>query len=145
MKSKRHFHVLIGVLVAGAIAIAGAQKREPTEKPGPPKSGFYDFWNAGSEFDVGIGIVQRLSCVIGAATQPVIYAGNMLIDCDAEVPHNETTIAVNPLDPNHAVGGYHSYQLSFLGATVIAHVIGTVSVTLDAGQTWQEVVPPIVP
>jgi hypothetical protein len=93
----------------------------------------------------GFGISDLLTCTIDAATQPAIFAGNMLVDCDAEVPHNETTITVNPLNPMHAVGGYHSYQLSFLGATLIAHIIGTTSVTFDGGTHWREVVPPIAP
>jgi hypothetical protein len=122
-----------------------AQKRQPTEKPGPRKSGFYDYYDASSEFSPGVGRVNSFPCLIGAVTQPGIYAGNMLLDCDGEVPHNETTIAVDPNDPNHAVGGYHSYQLNFLGATIVAHIIGTTSVTFDGGQTWQEIVPPITP
>ncbi|MBI1790314.1 MAG: exo-alpha-sialidase [Acidobacteria bacterium] len=122
-----------------------AQPRTATEKPGPPKSGFYSFANPDSEFSLGIGSLSRLSCLVGAATQPPVFAGNMLLDCDAEVPHNETTIAVNPANPNHALGGYHSYQLNFVGANVISHVVGTVSVTFDGGQNWQEVVPPVTP
>ncbi|HSB15804.1 MAG TPA: sialidase family protein, partial [Bryobacteraceae bacterium] len=74
-----------------------------------------------------------------------IYTGNMLIDCDGEVPHNETSIAVNPNDPKHVVGAYHSYQVKFRGATAIAPVIGTVSVSTDGGENWREVVPPITP
>jgi len=141
----------IGTLLATAfvavafVSLTDAQKREPIEKPGPPKSGFYDFLNAGSEFGIGIGITDVLTCTISSLTQPAIYDDNSLIDCDAEVPHNETTIAVNPLDPSHAVGGYHSYQVSFLGATVIAHIIGTTSATFDGGVSWQQVVPPITP
>ena len=129
----------------GHFSSAVAAPRDPTEKPGPPKSGFYDFYNASAEFGPGIGNVQNLDCTVSAGTQPSDYAGNMLIDCDGEVPHNETTIVVDPNDPSHAVGGYHSYQLQFKGATIIAHIIGTVSVTFDGGQTWREVVPPITP
>ena len=137
--------LVIASALAAFIPLTHAQKREPIEKPGPPKSGFYDFLNAGSDFGIGIGITDILTCTMGALTQPAVFAGNSLVDCDGEVPHNETTIAVNPLDPSHAVGGYHSYQLSFLGATSIAHIIGTTSVTFDGGANWQEVVPPITP
>ena len=136
--------VTVAVAVA-TMSLAQAQKRDPVEKPGPPMSGFYDYWNAGSEFGVGIGITDVLTCSIGVLTQPAVYAGNNLVDCDAEVPHNETTITVNPYNPSHAVAGYHSYQISALGATLIAHIIGTTSVTFDGGANWQEVVPPITP
>lgn len=132
-------------LSLGLYSSVAAAPRNPTEKPGPPKSGFYDFYDASAEFGPGVGNVQNLTCTVSASTQPGEYAGNMLIDCDGEVPHNETTIVVDPNDPNHAVGGYHSYQLQFKGATIIPHIISTVSVTFDGGATWQEVVPPITP
>jgi len=109
----------------------------------PRKSSFYDLIN--SVFSPGIGQISDVSCMVGVGTQPAIYAGNMLLDCDAETPHNETTIAVDPGNPTHAVGGYHSLQYNFLGNTAILHVIGTSSVTFDGGQHWQQVVPPIAP
>ena len=136
------------LLLAAAAALlastALAAPRVATEKPGPQKSGFYDFYDIAAQ-SPGIGQVITNTCAISSATQPSAYAGNMLLDCDGEVPHNETTIAVNPADPQHAVGGYHSYQLHFLGATAVTHVVGTVSATFDGGQTWREVTPPITP
>lgn len=145
MKPALHRCVVTTVILSATFALAGAQKREPTEKPGPPKSGFYDFRELRPEFPGGIGIVQESSCIVSTSTQPSIYSGNLLVDCDAEVPHNETTIAVDPLSATHAVGGYHGYQLNFLGATVVARIFSTVSVTFDGGTTWQQVVPPITP
>ncbi|RPJ80916.1 MAG: exo-alpha-sialidase, partial [Acidobacteria bacterium] len=142
----RRFVLAAGIAsLAGGFVLLEAQKRQPTEKPGPPKSGFYDFASLKGEFPTGVGIVQRVSCTTGVATQPSIYDGNWLVDCDAEVPHNETTIVVNPSNPDHAVGGYHSYQMSFLGATIIGRIFSTTSVTFDGGATWQQVVPPITP
>ncbi len=131
-------------LVAFATSSALAAPRTATDKPGPQKSGFYDFTNLAAE-SPGIGQVVTNTCTVSAATQGSAYAGNMLLDCDGEVPHNETTIAVNPANPANAVGGYHSYQLHFLGATVVSHVVGTVSTTFDGGASWTEVTPPITP
>ncbi len=144
---------IVALILGGAFGSFGdgegrvvrAQKRQPTEKPGPRKSGFYDYYDASAEFSPGVGRVNRAPCTIGAPTPPSIYAGNMLLDCDGEVPHNETTIAVDPNDPSHAVGGYHAYQLNFLGATLVAHIVGTTSATFDGGQTWQEGGPPLTP
>jgi len=136
---------VVVTLLALSSAVAVGQRTPAAEKPGPQKSGFYSYFDLSAEFETGVGIVQRFTCTTGQATQPAVYAGNVLIDCDGEVPHNETTIAVNPVNPNHAVGGYHSYQLLPRGATLLAHVIGTTSVTFDGGQTWREVVPPITP
>jgi hypothetical protein len=132
--------VLAGVVTSTALAAP----RVATEKPGPAKSGFYDFYSlaAGSP---GIGAVVTNACTLLTAELPAIYAGNFPLDCDGEVPHNETTMVVNPADPDHAVGGFHTYQLHFLGATVVSHVVGTVSVTFDGGATWREVTPPITP
>src|SRR5574342_364831 len=131
------------VFVLAASSPALAAPRVATEKPGPQKSGFYDFYTlaAGSP---GVGQVTTNACAVPAAAQ-ALYAPNWILDCDGEVPHNETTIAVNPANPEHAVGGYHSYQLHFLGATVVNHVVGTVSVTFDGGSSWRQVTPPITP
>lgn len=146
---KRSINIMAVItILALSLAIlspASAAPRNPTEKPGPPKSGFYDFYDASAEFGPGVGNVSNLNCTVSAGTQPSVYSGNMLIDCDGEVPHNETTIVVDPNDARHAVGGYHSYQLQFKGATIVAHIIGAVSVTFDGGESWQEVIPPITP
>jgi len=134
------------VLAVAALAASSAlaAPRVATEKPGPQKSGFYDFYTLAAE-SPGIGQVVTNACTLLTAALPEIYGGNFLLDCDGEVPHNETTIAVNPWNAEHAVGGYHAYQLHFLGATVVSHVVGTVSVTFDGGASWQEVTPPITP
>ena len=129
----------------GLGAPATAAPRSATEKPGPRKSGFYDFLAPTGEIDAGVGFLQKFSCQVSQATQPLVYAGNFLVDCDGEVPHNETTIAVNPRDPNHAVSGYHAYQINFLGATVVQHIVAAASVTFDGGKSWQEVLPPLTP
>jgi hypothetical protein len=118
---------------------------DATEKSNLPLSGFYDHLDAGVEFGAGIGLLPRLSCSVDAQTQPVEYAGNMLVDCDGEVPHYETTIVVNPLDSDHVVGAYHTAQIHSRGAAPIARQAGAISVTFDGGNSWQEVVPPIRP
>ena len=137
-------HLAVAAVVAFSASGALAETLDPTGRPGPKKSGFFDFPNLAAE-SPGIGQVVTNTCSISSATQPAVYAGNMLLDCDGEVPHNETTVAVNPADPAHPVGGYHSYQLHFLGATAVTHVVGTVSATFDGGQSWREVTPPITP
>jgi hypothetical protein len=135
----------LAVIATLVLAASGAlaAPRVATEKPGPQKSGFYDFYTLAAE-SPGIGQVTTNACTVPAASQAT-YAPNWILDCDGEVPHNETTIAVNPANPEHAVGGYHSYQLHFLGATVVSHVVGTVSATFDGGLSWQQVTPPITP
>ena len=114
------------------------------EKPRPPKSGFFDFFSPSSEFGAGIGTIPN-TCTVCVASQPSVYAGNFLLDCDGELPHNETSITVNPNDKNHVVGAYHSYQLTFLRGNVKAHIVSSTSVSFDGGQEWQQVTPPITP
>src|SRR5262249_47354172 len=141
--------VLLACAVAAACAddpsVGRAQQSVKEVFTSPAKSAFYDLQDVVGEFELGLGNVSKLSCSVGAASQPAVYAGNMLLDCDAEVPHNETTIAIDPTDGSHAVGGYHSYQLTATGNTVHLHIIGVASVTRDGGDTWQEAVPPITP
>jgi hypothetical protein len=136
-------HHLAAVTFFLAASAALAAPRVATENPGPQKSGFYDFYTLAAE-SPGIGQVTTNACAVPAASQ-ASYAPNWILDCDGEVPHNETTIVVNPVNPEHAVGGYHSYQLHFLGATVVNHVVGTVSATFDGGRSWRQVTPPITP
>ncbi len=130
------------LLLGSACGVFG-QVRFPIERKLPPKSSFYLLPSLLDSS--GIGNVSKFSCTVGAATQPADYAGNVLLDCDGEIPHNETTMVVNPNSSDHAVGGYHSYQLQFNGATAVVHVISTASVTFDGGQKWTEVLPPIAP
>ncbi len=139
---------LIYLLTLGALLVSMpvlAAPRNPTEKPGPPKSGFYDIYNLSAEFSPGIGQVSSANCTTSTNTQPSIYAANYLVSCSGNVPHNETTLVVDPGNPSHLVGGFHTYQINYLGATVIAHILSTASVSFDGGLNWQEVPPPITP
>lgn len=144
---KRHLSslaLMVCLLSLGLSAVA-QQSRVPASKAQPKLSGFYDFWSFPADFPSGVGTIQRITCTVGQSTQPVIYSGNMLLDCDAETPHNETTITVDPNDHTHALGGYHSYQLNFNGSTVVERIVAAASVTFDGGQTWREVIPNVSP
>ncbi len=137
------FSVLI--LALGLTGVLLAQRGYPGGKVRPQKSGFYDFSKGSPDFASGVGSIQNITCTVGESTQPSIYAGNMLLDCDAETPHNETTVAADPNNPSHIIGGYHAYQLHFNGATLVERIVGTVSVSFDRGQNWREILPPITP
>lgn len=123
----------------------GGAPRVATEKPGAPgKSGFYDFATLGADTGPGVGTYGRFNCLVTGPFQ-LFFLPNFLLDCDGEVPHNETSIAVNPANPLHVVGGYHSYQIDFTGATLKSRVISTVSISTNGGASWREVLPPLTP
>ena len=137
--------LLFSALCMNAVAADGPS---PTEKPGPQKSGFYDFWklSAADDTSSGVGTLpSTANCLISGSSQPSIYTGNSLLDCDGETPHNETTIVVDPNNPAHAVGGFHSYRLFFNGATLVERIAAAASSTFDGGQSWHEVIPPVTP
>jgi len=137
------FLPLVLLLTASALGdrngtIAGTSPRKT-----PRKSSVAEFFSL--TLPSGYGARAGTACDIGPSTQPGAYLGNMLLDCDGETPHNETTIAANPLDPQNVVAGYHSYQRKDKGTDNIIRVVGTVSVTYDGGASWSEVIPPINP
>jgi len=140
----RRFVFAAAIVALLGFATTGSAVGDKT-KAGLVKSGFYDFFDVTDEFGFGVGKIGKLDCTVGVTTQPAAYAGNRLIDCDGEVPHNETSIAVDPNNPNHAVGVYHSYQLVQTGGKLHVHIVGTPSVTFDGGNTWREVGTPITP
>jgi hypothetical protein len=64
---------------------------------------------------------------------------NVNTDCEENGPHNETSIAVDPNNANHIIGGANDYQLALnpgghLGETILSRA----HVTFDGGQTWSE-------
>jgi hypothetical protein len=67
-------------------------------------------------------------------------AANVNTDCSPTAgPHNETSIAVNPTDPDNFIGGANDYQLGLNpGGHVTETVLSRAHVTFDGGQTWSE-------
>ena len=136
---------LLTALMIPAATLGAEKPGEIRTQPArwPRKSGFYTFYKLSTP--PGVGALPGAGCLTGTATQPTDYVGNFLLDCDGGLPHNETTIAVDPLDPAHAVGGYHAYLGDSTGNSSVTRIVGSASVTFDAGETWREVIPPIHP
>jgi hypothetical protein len=78
-------------------------------------------------------------CTTGPQTGP-----NVNTDCEPQTataggPHNETSIAVNPTDPDNMIGGANDYQLGLNpGGHVSETVLSRAHVTFDGGHTWSE-------
>jgi hypothetical protein len=72
-------------------------------------------------------------------TTPTQTGANANTDCETTSagPHNETSIAVNPTDPDNMIGGANDYQLGLNpGGQVSETVLSRAHVTFDGGQTW---------
>ncbi len=67
-------------------------------------------------------------------------SGNVNTDCEtAAAPHNETSIAIDPTDPNHLIGSANDYQLRLSsGGHVNETTYSRAHVSFDSGQTWSE-------
>src|SRR6266704_116816 len=76
--SVRKLVLLLTVVLSCALGLSAlaADGPSPTEKPGPKKSGFYDFWNISDQFAGGIGTIGNTSCTVGAASQPSVHGGS---------------------------------------------------------------------
>ena len=74
----------------------------------------------------------RVSC-----TTPTQSAANVNTSCEGSNPHNETSIAVNPTDPDNIIGGANDYQLGVNpGGHVSERLLSRAHVSFDGGRTW---------
>jgi hypothetical protein len=86
-------------------------------------------WSNGPKVKTGTAI----------CTTPTQLSANVNTDCETNGPHNETSIAVNPTNPQNMIGGVNDYQLSLnpdghQGETILSRA----HVTFDGGKTWAE-------
>jgi hypothetical protein len=66
-------------------------------------------------------------------------AANVNTSCERNVPHNETSIAVNPTNHNNIIGGANDYQLAVNpGGHVSETLLSRAHVSFDGGKTWTE-------
>ncbi|WAH97386.1 exo-alpha-sialidase [Arthrobacter sp. MMS18-M83] len=74
------------------------------------------------------------SPICSTTGSPVV---NVNTDCEGTAPRNETTIAVNPVNPRNLIGGVNDFQLSVSpGGTVHETGYSRAHVTFDGGATW---------
>jgi hypothetical protein len=73
-------------------------------------------------------------------TTPTSGAANVNTDCSPTAgPHNETSIAVNPTNPQNIIGGANDYQLAINpGGHVTETTLSRAHVTFNGGRTWSE-------
>ncbi len=75
----------------------------------------------------------RLRC-----TTPTSFAANVLSDCAFVdvAPHNETSIAVNPLNRQNLVAGANGFEFYFQGATIVVRSLNDFRASFDGGHSW---------
>jgi hypothetical protein len=72
-------------------------------------------------------------------TTPTQTTANVNTDCEGVNPHNETSIAVNPTNPQNILGGANDYQLGLNpGGHVGETILSRAHVSFDGGRTWAE-------
>ena len=88
---------------------------------------------AGAVFGTALA-VKTGTAICTTAPQGV----NANTDCEStKGPHNETSIAVNPNDPNNMIGGANDYQLALNSAGHLTEtILSRAHVTFDGGTTW---------
>ncbi|MFN2561058.1 MAG: hypothetical protein ABR571_07165 [Jatrophihabitans sp.] len=101
-----------------------------------------DFLHNGMESPVSGGVfgsspganIGRAICSTSTST-----AANANTSCEPNNPHNETSIAVNPVNHNNIIGGVNDCQLAVNpGSHVSETLLSRAHVSFDAGRTWAE-------
>lgn len=148
--SSRGLILSVFAILCGPISHHGkggveAADRNPIDGPRAQLSSFYDWasLDAVKNGAPGVALIDEESCVMDQGTQPANFDGNLLLNCDTLGIRNETTVAVNPIDPEHVVAGSHRYRLLQKGSTVIVHIVSAAYVSRDSGASWTNVIPPL--
>jgi BNR/Asp-box repeat len=85
----------------------------------------------------GIGVSNFKNRTGLICTTPAQSGPNFNTDCEGNAPHNETTIAVNPTNPDNMIASANDYQLRLTpGGYVYESAYSRAHVTTDGGQTW---------
>jgi hypothetical protein len=143
-RGRRHLVPLFAGLLATAALVLGASSALGDDGGDNPQP--VDFTHnavdapapvAGAVF----GNSPRVKTGQAICTTETQTGPNANTDCDTATigPHNETSIAVDPTDSGHILGGANDYQLAINpGGHVTESVLSRAHVSFDGGQTWSE-------
>ena len=130
--------VVVALLCVGvAAAIADDDNLQPidfthnvSDAPAPVTSAVFGQGGNGTQ-GVPFCSTTPVSTVAGGV--------NVNTDCDLNQPHNETSIAINPTNPNNIIGGANDYQLGLNpGGHVSETILSRAHVSTDGGKSWSE-------
>src|SRR2546423_1604406 len=138
--SYRKLGLLLGLALA-AFVVLGVAVATAGDDPQP-----VDFTHNGVDAPAPIGTAvwgSGPTVKIGTpfCSTTTSAAANVNTDCETKSvgPHNETSIAVNPTDPNNIIGGANDYQLGLNpGGHVSETLLSRAHVSFDGGKTWTE-------
>ena len=80
------------------------------------------------------GIAQYKNAPSPICSTATSSAANVSTDCEGIAPHNETSIAIDPLNASHMIGSANDYQLANGGSNET--IFSRVHETWDGGNTW---------
>ena len=127
--------LLLGALVANAVV--SVHQVDPADEP--------DHIEAGDDGDritplanVGWGAGKVTPLGVAICTTAASNAANVDTDCEPNEISNETSIAVNPLNPDNIIGGANEYQLQFTSSGKVGQISGLprAHVSFDGGRSW---------
>lgn len=139
---RSHYRALIGlgcVLLAGSFLVAAPAAAEAGDLTQP-----IDFTHNGVDAPAPVTSAvfgSQPGTKVGTAicSTPPSAAVNVNTSCEHNVPHNETSIAINPTNPNNIIGGVNDYQLAVNpGGHVSETLLSRAHVSFDGGRTWTE-------
>ena len=84
--------------------------------------------------DATSGIAQYKNPSSPICSTTTSTAANVATDCEGIAPHNETSIAINPKNPNNMIASANDYQLANGGSNET--IFSRAHVTVDGGTTW---------
>lgn len=140
MHTKNTYLLRVTALLAAIVLVAGVGVAQAEEDPQP-----VDFTHNAVDAPAPIagavfGTSPAVKTGTAICTTETQLSANVNTDCAPTAgPHNETSIAVNPTDPDNMIGGANDYQLGLNpGGHVSQTVLSRAHVTFDGGQTWSE-------
>jgi hypothetical protein len=102
--------LLVAVAAAGGVRSRDVAQAQPTPKRPPPLSGYRDLVRSGQSINL-----EQPSGGTGQITAPLTPTGpgfNHRVNRDLSgFPQNETTVGINPTNPNNIVVGSNNYQI----------------------------------
>jgi hypothetical protein len=148
MKTKhRRLRLVVSIAAAGvfALGISGASawgaQFEGENGPSQPIDFTHNVTGAPAPVTSAVfGNSPPVKTGTAICTTPTQATANVNTDCAPTAgPHNETSIAVNPTNPDNLIGGANDYQLGLNpGGHVSETVLSRAHVTFDGGKTWSE-------